>query len=639
MQAKLSLAAALIAGGASISIHAAQIIEPVLVTATRTELRDTETPYASEVHGRGDIERSGALNLYDYLDRHSSLTVMPSYGNPFMQKFDMRGYGIGDGHQNIVVTLDGRRLNNIDMVPQLLSAIPLTSIERIEITKGSGSVLYGDGATAGAIHIITRAIDGAQLQISSGSHGIAGSSVAAGVSGDYAGLSVTAENYRHDGFRDPDTSGKKDQADSDNLQATLRVYPSDTLELRLGKTLSWIDTVYGKGLSEAQFKADPAQNGGKTYTGQTFRNDTSSLGLSADLGSAFRIELDHHIEDKRSVYSSGWRSDYDYRSSDLALHYRAGAFGLIAGLQHFDGTRSGSDNKTGKENTAYYLQGHYHLGATTLAAGARQEKVHYSYRPTAGTTLNDDHMLSAWDVGLNHRIDPALTVFASYNSAYQAPDIDRFFTTDWFTMTTSFNTFIKPARSRTFNVGLNHIRGNNKLKLTAFHINLDDEIYLEPFSYTNTNIDKSHKYGVELQDSYRFNDRLGGSLNYTWTRAIIDRENDGGGAYDGKNLPGVSEHGIVLGLGYALTPRGMLTLNHTWRSETWAANDFANNFSQKQAAYHSTDLGYSHKLERMELFVRIDNLFDQANGLWISDDNIYPVNFTRTWRVGVRAAL
>ncbi len=637
MQAKLSLAAALIAGGVSVSIHAANVIDPVVVTATRTEFRDTEAPYASEVHGRSDIERSGALGLYDYLDRHSSLTVMPSYGNPFVQKFDMRGYGIGDGHQNIVVTIDGRRLNNIDMVPQLLSAIPLASIERIEITKGSGSVLYGDGATAGAIHIITRAIDGAQLQISGGSHGIAGSSVAVGVSDEYAGLSVTAENYRHDGFRDPDTAGKKDQADSDNLQALLRLYPGDAVELRLGKALSWIDTVYGKGLSEAQFNADPAQNGGKTYTGQTFRADNSSLGASADLGSAFRLELDHHIEDKRSVYSSGWRSDYDYRSSDLALHYTAASFGLIAGLQHFDGTRSSTSNKTGKENTAHYLQGHYRLGATTLAAGARQEKVYYTYRPTTGTALSDDHTLSAWDVGINHRIDAAFTVFASYNSAYQAPDIDRFFSGG------GFNAFIEPARSRTINLGLNHVSGNNKLKLTAFHASLDNEIYYystgDWMTSYNTNLDKSHKYGLEIQDSYRFSDTLSGSLNYTWTRAIIDHENDGGGAYDGKDLPGVSEHGIVLGLSHAVTPRGVLTLNHTWRSETWAANDFANNFSQKQAAYHSTGVGYSHKLERMELFVRIDNLFDQANGQWISDDNIYPVNFTRTWRIGIRAAL
>jgi iron complex outermembrane receptor protein len=631
------IAAGLLLGTLSSILHAQESVEPVLVTATRSEFRDTEAPYASEVHGRRDIERSAAVSLYDYLDRHSSLNVTPGFGNPFVQKIDMRGYGIGDGHQNIVVTLNGRRLNNIDMVPQLLSAIPLASIERIEITKGSGSVLYGDGATAGAIHIITRDIDGAAVMASSGSHGIAASSVAAGINGDYAGLTVTAENYRQDGFRDPDTAGTRDAADSDNLLAMLRVYPSDTVELRLGKALSWIDTVYGKGLTQAQFEADPAQNGGKTYTGQTFRADNSSIGLSADLGSALRLSLDHHREDKRSEYSSGWRSDYDYRSTDLALHYSAGDLFVGAGLQNFDGSRKGSYDTTGKENTGHYAQGHYRLGATTVAAGVRRETVRYSYRPTAGSVLADAHTLDAWDVGVNHRLDEQLTLFASYNSAFQAPDIDRFFSGG------SFNAFIVPARSRTLNLGLNHVGAGNKLKLTAFHISLDNEIYYYStgnwLTSYNTNIDKSHKYGLEVQDSYRFNERLNGSFNYAWTRAYIDSEDAGGGAYDGKELPGVSEHSVVLGLGYALSPQSLLTLSHSWRSETWAAEDFANSFSQKQAAYHSTGLGYSHRLERMELFVRIDNLFDHANGLWISDDNIYPVNFTRTWRVGIRAEL
>jgi iron complex outermembrane receptor protein len=51
--------------------------------------------------------------------------------------------------------VDGRRINNIDMAPQLLSSISLDNVERIEITKGSGSVEFGDGATAGTINIIT----------------------------------------------------------------------------------------------------------------------------------------------------------------------------------------------------------------------------------------------------------------------------------------------------------------------------------------------------------------------------------------------------------------------------------------------------------------------------------------------------
>ena len=52
--------------------------------------------------------------------------------------------------------LDGLRLSEADLESAQLSAIPLESIERIEIVRGAGSVLYGAGATGGTINIITR---------------------------------------------------------------------------------------------------------------------------------------------------------------------------------------------------------------------------------------------------------------------------------------------------------------------------------------------------------------------------------------------------------------------------------------------------------------------------------------------------
>ena len=83
----------------------------------------------------------------------------------------MRGYGSENGFQNIVITVDGQRLNNIDLSPQLIGAIPLGNIERIEISKGSGSVVYGDGAMAGAIQIYTKNKTGVTVSSSLGNFG------------------------------------------------------------------------------------------------------------------------------------------------------------------------------------------------------------------------------------------------------------------------------------------------------------------------------------------------------------------------------------------------------------------------------------------------------------------------------------
>ncbi|MGE8396806.1 MAG: TonB-dependent receptor, partial [Comamonas sp.] len=102
----------------------------VLVSATRVDMQDTDAPYASEVHTRADIERSSATNLYDFLAQQTSLQIAPSFGNRYNPKISMRGYGI-DGYQNLVITVDGRRLNTVEVVPQLVGGVALADIDRI----------------------------------------------------------------------------------------------------------------------------------------------------------------------------------------------------------------------------------------------------------------------------------------------------------------------------------------------------------------------------------------------------------------------------------------------------------------------------------------------------------------------------
>ncbi|MCK9531761.1 MAG: TonB-dependent receptor [Gammaproteobacteria bacterium] len=634
------LAAALLCASAA---QAQEAVSPIIVTASRAEFIDTEAPYASEVHTREAIQQSGAVSLSDYLDRYTSVAVMPAFGNPLTPKIDMRGYGIGDGYQNVVVTLDGRRLNNIDMTPQLLGAVPLASIERIEIIKGSGSVVSGDAAMAGAIHIHTRDVSGVAINVAAGSHGLIASAVSAGVAGEHASLSVTSDNYRHDGFRDADPLGQKDSVQSDNARAMLRVFPLESVELRFGKERTRIDNVYGGYLTLAQFNANPAQHGGLNYNGQEVSADVNLFGTRLELSDAWSLDVTHSREDKTSEYAGGWASTYENDATDLAVQYARGPWNIALGWQEFDGARAdGSTGDTSKHNTGYYLQAHHSMGSTTYSLGVRSERIEYTHAPASGADLKDEHEMSAFDVGLNHRLSDQTNVFANYNSAYQAPDIDRFFTTDWTTSTTSFNGFISPARARTVNLGANHLTASNTLKATLFYARLENEIFYYstgPWSGLNTNIDESHKYGLELQDTYRLTPNLTASLNYAYVQAIIDSEDQGGGAFDGKDLPGVSPHKLNLGLHYSPSEKTRWTVNHTWRSEAYAANDFANTLSQKQDDYHATGVGFAYRFDGAELFAQIDNVFERANGQWIEDDVIYPVNFERTWRMGLRAEL
>ncbi|HNQ04808.1 MAG TPA: TonB-dependent receptor [Thiobacillaceae bacterium] len=616
----------------------------VLVTATRIPMPDVAAPYASEVHTRTMLQASGATSLMDYLSRHTSLHVMPSYGNRFTPKLDMRGYGIGDGYQNIAISLDGRRLNNLDMVPQAIGAIPLEDIERIEITKGSGSVLFGDGATAGAIQIMRRKRDGASVAVAGGNRGQRTGSLAAGLHRPRVSLQASIDAQADEGHSAMDPTGHRDESRQHGWHGELEARPVRGVALGIEGGRDHIDTRYVNYLSQAQFLANPGQLGSNLYTSPVnaynrLRLDSDTWRLRGDfaLPHGWRLRASHGREDRLMNYNPFWRPDYEYVGSDLSLGHSGERLDLLLGAQRFEGRRHSGTDHTRKRNSAWYVQGLYRLRDTTLSAGIRREDVDYGYTPLAGAGSQAGHDLTAWDVGINRQVHDRLSLFANLNRAFQAPDVDRFFTFGG-----GFNGFIRPALSRTLNLGLNHATPVNRLKLSVYRAELSHEIYyLDTGNWLtsyNTNLDKTHKYGLELQDTWQATPDLGLGLNYAYTRARIDREADAGGAYDGKDLPGVPRHGLSLNADYRLGAATWLQLAHTWRSKAWAATDFDNDNAQRQKPYQSTSLVLRHQWQGMEWFLAVDNLFQRRNGLWVADDVIYPYHFRRDWRAGLKAS-
>lgn len=622
----------------------------VTVKANRFERKDIEASYATEIHSADDIAASSASNLYDYLAQQTSLNIISNFGNKATPSINLRGYGYENGSQNIVVTLDGQRLNNIDGAPQLLGAIPLANVERIEIIKGSGSVIYGDGATAGAVQIYTKQKTGVTLGTVFGNYGQRNTYLNAGINSTYLDLSASLAHDSNDGFSKKDETGHKDQFTSDSQHVKLTIKPSEIFRLFAEATSSRNDTRYVNALTEAEFKADPRQVTQKpfsqTYTHQALDSDQWQIGGEFDINPQLKLSATHFREDKTSAFVNFFNEfRYDYAANDINLRYEDEWFSTIFGYQDFDGVRKASDNDTDKTNDAYYFnlehRANWLLDGLSLSAGIRKEKVRYQFKPDAGTHLSQTDHLDAWDIGANYQITPAFSVFTNYNRAYQTPDIDRFFTTDFVTNITSFNGFIKPAKVNTLNIGMHLVNAKNRLKMTAFYADLEDEIYLyqvpASFFFQNTNLDQSHKYGFEIQDNYSVNDQLSASLIYNYTRAIIDQENDGGSAYNGKNLPGVPRHSIVANLNYRFLGDFTLNLNHNWRASTYALNDFANNFSQKQSHYESTNIALNYQYQHWTFFTAINNLFDRKNAIQVADDAIYPVDFERTWRFGLKA--
>src|SRR5690242_1802316 len=130
--------------------------DAVIVNATRFPEDARRLPASVSVITAEDIRNSAARTLPELLTEQVGITQKDFYGNnAAVTSIDLRGFGITGG-QNTLVLLDGRRMSDIDLSSVQWAAIPLAGIERIEILRGTGAVLYGDGASAGVINIVTR---------------------------------------------------------------------------------------------------------------------------------------------------------------------------------------------------------------------------------------------------------------------------------------------------------------------------------------------------------------------------------------------------------------------------------------------------------------------------------------------------
>jgi iron complex outermembrane receptor protein len=641
------------------------VIGPIKITLNPTELSsnyfnevDTFAPFSSEVYTQDDIKNSNATNIYDFLSQNTSLSLAPSSGNRFSKKISARGYGLTIGSHNLVVTLNGRRLNNIDTSGPEIAGVNINDIERVEITKGSGSVIYGDSAMAGAIHFYTKKNIQTKISTTSGNYGVSQTSASVGINDEKIDLNISLDNSKHDGFHKAATGGVKDKGKQtkSSIGGTYTTDGGTEISLDLYRANS--DIRYPNYLSDAQFEADPTGSGsGSRYTYRDAESSTTNFKVKRNWGENFEFTTNRSAIDKesRNFYSySGATVDnykYDYKSNDYLLTYTNGDIKIDSGVNIFDGKRTvestsvSSRNTTSKENLGVFSQLQYFRNDSVFTVGARSEKVDYNYSPESGTALSGEYDLNAFDIGINTSLSPNTTIFTNYNHAFQAPLIDRFFiSATWPATGQVFNGFVRPSKSRTFNIGLNHLTDNSKTKLTLYRSNIKDEMFLCKSNAAsdcglygdNLNLDKSHKQGLELQNKYVFSPKWSTGLNYAYTIAKIDSDDKGAGALNGKTNPMTSKHNISASVIYSLSNKTNMTLTQKYRSEAFAEEDYANIFTKKQPEYNSTNFNFSYNPnDDLSFSFDVENLFENSYGTRLRDDVIYPGNSTRNIKAGL----
>jgi iron complex outermembrane receptor protein len=592
-------------------------LEEVVVTATRDIQEIRKIPANVTVITKKEIEQSTAQNIVDVLQNEVDVEVRDIYGNGKSASVDIRGFG-ETGLLNTLVLVDGRRVNEIDLSGVDWTQIPLDQVERIEIIRGSASVLYGDNATGGVINIITKRPEkpfSAKAEIVGGNYGFNKESGA--VSGKWDSLSAilnashnAMDGYRENGFlRAKDVGGKV-------------IYDlNENISFNLIGALHQDDQGLPGGLPKAIYEVDRR---GTIAPDDKAKTDDwyLALGAKAKLWDLGRLEIDlsyrdrevkdffqsYSFNDKRNLSTWGVTPRYVLEKTLWILPNK-----LTLGLDFYHSDSNvlsessfGSNRvEVTKQSTGLYLLDELSLLKNLiLSVGYRQEWVTYNLfqdLPRAKDKMSDNE--PAWNVSLDYLFDKKSSAFFSVKRSFRFPVSDELIQ---FFPTFQVNPKMKPQTGYQYETGVRHAFTDQvEANLTLFWIETWDEIFFNPYTYTNENFSKTRRQGIELGTRTKPLQWLTLWGNYSYIKPTLQDE-----PYSGNDIPGVPRHKASVGTDVKVWNGLFLNTGINFIGSRYFFSDWANNVD-KLDAHYSIDAKLSYAWKGLKAFVGVNNLTNQ----------------------------
>lgn len=608
--------------------------DEIVVTATRFPSKSDISPVNVTVITREDIARSPARSLPELLMEQAGIHGRNTTGTPDWS-IDMRGFGM-TGNQNTLVLLDGQRLNDIDQSSVKWSAIPVGAIERIEIIRNSGAVLYGDGASGGTINIITRAprkgVSG-EVKATAATYNTGNLEALLNAGGETASLRLAANQYESDGYRLNNRNVQK------NLEGDLRFdagsnefslkFGTDSQNLRLpGNRL--VDPTIGVNQLETNPRGASTPNDYATRDGHHI-----GLGVNRPLAfGEFAGEVAYRSKTETIYNQSSWGPAFDlYLETDLdllsvtpRLKINGNAFGLphslVTGLDlmqwEYDARGSTSpatittpaNHPAGTERSlAFYAQDSVRLSdVTTLLAGGRIQSIHYHVKDLVNPSndQSQDRSPRAFELGLRHKIDRQTSLFGKLGRSFRIATVNDVYNS--FTYTVNM---LEPQTSHDREIGIEHQGSSYSLRGTLYHMDLNNEIHYNALTFENMNLSPTRRQGMEMEGKLAISRNADLFANYSYTDAKFREGVYGGTNVSGNNIPNVPRHRITLGGSWALSGKTRLNGTVSYTGEQYFDNDQTNSFNQKMPAYTVVDLKLVHREGDWTMAAGINNLLNE----------------------------
>lgn len=509
------VAAVFISSQLKAQIDSTKNLDEVVITATKNELKQSQTGKVVSVIDNATLQRNAGKTLTEILNYQAGLFINGANNS---QGTNQDVYFRGAGTGNVLILMDGVPVGDPSQINNSfdLNNLATSQIERIEILKGAQSTLWGSDAVAGVINIITKKGGtkkiGATAGMAYGSYNTLKAN--AGINGKLDQFTYNL-NYNHTnskGFSSAyDSTGNKnfdkDGFTQNNLQANLGYAFSSKLSATAmssyGKYKADLDA--GAFTDDKDFTVNNTSfinsltlvyklNKGVIHFTNTLinakrisANDTSS---AADNGSYYRANFkgNSFVSDLYGNFNFNKNLSLVTGAQRIAQNTDQSSEGYIRDYDYGYSSKLGKDSAKAKNLSLYASLLLLNLDGFNAEAGVRYNH-HNIYGNNVTYTFNP-----------SYNIDENTRVFINISSAYKIPSLYQLYSEYG-------NKSLKPEKTNNYEFGVQAFSNNkkNSLRIVGFKRDIKDLIifYTDPSTYASKyiNRDKQNDYGFELESN------------------------------------------------------------------------------------------------------------------------------------------
>lgn len=607
-------------------------LDPIVVTPTRYGDPSLNVSSNISVIDEKGIEGSYSKYVPDMLRDKAGVIVSDLLGNGKTTRVDMRGFG-DSAPLNVLVLVDGRRTNQVDLSGPDWIQINPAAIERIEIVRGPQTVLYGDNATAGVVNIITKS--GANKKPTIGmNYGVGSyrySSWKGYVEGgsdflDYFAMASTSYN---NGYR---INNRLETVDY-NTKVTIRPTANFNFQTSAGYHKDW----YGQPGAVKPADINRIGRRGSVYPNDQAKTEDYYAMLTPevkhDLGfGEITAYGDALFRSRRtnSISYSIWGDTF------ITHHIRTAGFTpkaaftaelfniknrLMVGFDYYgsrDEINSGYfsapdtiviDKKTG----GAYLTDTVELPfGLIFDGGARTEWAYYRFDQQAVGRLKSEKkpFEYACEAGLTYKYNDKSSIYGRYSRSFRFPTTEEWYQSLWIdsagnVISGGLNLALKPQTANNYEIGIKENSSKYISVKAAYNImDVKNELFYDPIAFQNSVYHHTIHHGLDIETDVYLLDDIHAFFNYTYQKAFFVGER-----FAGNEIPLVPRNKISTGFKYTFKDCLRAVYSIDYVGVRRFANDVLNNMPKlKEHTIHNIKISY-YKYG-FEVYGAVNNIFD-----------------------------